>query len=210
MTPMIIGAGVGRTGTYSLKLALTQLGLGPCHHMEEVLHHLPVQLPLWQAALQGKADWAAIYEGYGSAVDWPTAAFFGELGKAYPEAKFILSLRSPESWADSFSETIYAFCAARDQAPPHMQPWASWAIGVIEKSGFPAGLDRSALAAAFTAHNEAVKAAIPAKNLLVYEVTQGWEPLCAFVGKPVPSEAFPRTNNRAEFWELLKGATAPA
>ena len=95
MALKIIGTGVGRTGTYSLKQALTQLGLGPCHHMEEVMHHMPVQLPLWQAAVNGSADWVAIYQGYESAVDWPTAGFFRELGKTYPEAKFILSVRSP-------------------------------------------------------------------------------------------------------------------
>src|SRR5438552_1133407 len=104
MTLKIIGAGVGRTGTYSLRSAINQLGLGPSHHMEEVMQHMPVQLPLWQAAVKGKADWAAIYKGYASAVDWPTAGFVRELHKAYPEAKFILTVRSPESWAASFSE----------------------------------------------------------------------------------------------------------
>ena len=133
MGPKIIGMGVGRTGTYSLKKALTQLGLGPCHHMEEVMHHMPVQLPLWQAAMQGKPDWAAISRGTRARSTWPTAGFFRELGKAYPEAKFILSVRSPESWAASFSETIYKLSAARDQAPPQMQAWLDMAIAVIAK-----------------------------------------------------------------------------
>ena len=84
--------------------------------MEEVLRHMPAQLPLWQSALAENADWAAIYDGYGSAVDWPTAGFSGELSKAYPEAKFVLTVRSPESWAESFSETIYALLAGRELA----------------------------------------------------------------------------------------------
>jgi len=210
MTLKIIGAGVGRTGTYSLKSAITRLDLGPCHHMEEVLHHMPVQLPLWQTAVKGSPDWAAIFDGYQSAVDWPTAGFFGELSKAYPDAKFILTVRSPESWAASFSETIYALLAGKDQAPPHMQPWLAMASAVIDKTGFPAGMSPAALATAFTAHNEAVKAAIPGDNLLVYEVKQGWEPLCAFLGKPVPSEVFPKTNNRVEFWELVKRGSSAA
>jgi hypothetical protein len=204
MGPKIIGTGVGRTGTYSLKKAITQLGLGPCHHMEEVMHHMPVQLPLWQAAVQGQPDWAAIYRGYESAVDWPTAGFFRELGTAYPDAKFILSVRSPESWAASFSETIYKLSAARDQAPPHMHAFLDMAIAVTAKSGFPLGMDPPALAKAFTAHNEAVKAALPAEKLLVFEAKQGWGPLCAFLGQPVPSEPFPQTNSRVEFWELVK------
>ena len=212
MTLKIIGTGVGRTGTYSLKTAIGQLGLGPCHHMEEVLHHMPVQLPLWQAAVKAdpaKSDFAAIYDGYQSAVDWPTAGFFRELSKAYPEAKFILTVRSPESWAASFSETIYTLLAGKDQAPPHMQAWLDMAAAVIAKSGFVAGMSLPDLAKAFTAHNDAVKAAIAPHKLLVYEVKQGWEPLCAFLDKPVPAEPFPKTNSRVEFWELVKRGSSP-
>ena len=205
----VIGAGVGRTGTYSLRSAINELGLGPSHHMEEVLHHMPVQLPLWQAALKGNADWAAIYNGYGSAVDWPTAGFFRELRNAYPDAKFVLTVRSPESWAESFSETIYTLLAGRDKAPPHMHAWIDWGTAVIAKTGFPGGLDKVGLAKAFVAHTEAVKATIPAKNLLVYEVKQGWEPLCKFLGLPIPATEFPKTNGRDEFWELVRRGSAP-
>jgi hypothetical protein len=205
MTMKVIGTGVGRTGTYSLRLALNQLGFGPCHHMEEVLHHMPVQVPLWSAALAGRADWRAIYDGYPSAVDWPTAGFFRELYKAYPNAKFVLTLRSPESWTDSFDNTIYKLLAARDQAPPDKREWLAMASGVIAKTGFPPGLDSAALLKAFVAHNEAVKATIPASQLLVYEVKQGWGPLCQFLGVPVPAVDFPRTNDRAEFWDRVSG-----
>jgi hypothetical protein len=199
----VIGAGVGRTGTYSLKLAINQLGLGPCHHMEEVLHHMPAQVPLWADALNGRPDWHAIYSGYASAVDWPTARFFRELHKASPKAKFILTHRSPESWADSFGSTIYKLMADVGKAPPEMREWIGMASGIVEKSGFPPGLDRDGLISAFNAHNDAVKDAIPADRLLVYEVKEGWEPLCKFLGKPVPSDPFPRTNDRAEFWDRV-------
>ena len=199
----VIGAGVGRTGTYSLKLAINRLGLGPCHHMEEVLHNRPVQLPLWVSALNGQADWAAIYDGYGSAVDWPTAGFFRELNTAFPDAQFVLSVRSPESWSDSFAATIYKLLAGTDEAPDDIKPWLEMAAGVIEATGFPAGLDVSGLMKAFVAHSEAVKATIPADRLLVYQVSEGWGPLCEFLGAEVPDEPFPRTNDRAEFWELV-------
>jgi hypothetical protein len=205
MTITVIGAGLGRTGTYSLKLAINQLGIGPCHHMEEVLHNMPVQVPLWSAALGGRPDWQTIYNGYMSAVDWPTAGFFRELFKAYPAAKFILTHRSPESWADSFGSTIYKLMAGRDQAPPEMKEWLEMGAGVVAKTGFPDGLDRDGLIKAFKAHNEAVKNTIPADQLLVYEVKDGWDPLCDFLGKPVPSEPFPRTNDRAEFWDRVTG-----
>jgi len=203
MTMQVIGAGVGRTGTYSLKLAINRLGLGPCHHMEEVLHNRPVQLPLWMAALNGHPDWAAIYSGYESAVDWPTAAFFRELSVAYPDAKFVLTHRNPESWAASFSETIYKLLAGREQAPGEMRPWLDMAVSVIDKSGFPEGLDVTGLMSGFTAHCEAVKETIPAERLLVYQVKEGWGPLCEFLGVQAPDEPFPRTNDRSEFWDLV-------
>lgn len=205
MTIQVIGAGVGRTGTYSLKLAINQLGLGPCHHMEEVLHNMPAQVPLWFAAVNGRPDWQTIYEGFKSAVDWPTACFFRELIQEFPSAKFILTERDPENWADSFAATIYELLAGRDQGPPEMKEWLEMADGVIAKTGFPGGLDRDGLIRAFVAHNEAVKATIPASQLLVYSVKEGWSPLCEFLNAPVPAEPFPRTNDRAEFWDRVTG-----
>lgn len=201
----IIGAGVGRTGTYSLRLAIDQLGFGPCHHMEVVVHNMATQVPLWSAAVGGRADWPALYAGCQSAVDWPTACFFRELRDVYPNAKFVLTTRNPETWADSFSTTIQKLVAERDQAPPEMRDWLEMAGAVIAKTGFPAELDRAQLVDAFMAHDEAVKEAIPADRLLVYEVKDGWAPLCEFMGVPVPDAPFPRTNNREEFWELVKG-----
>lgn len=201
----VIGVGVGRTGTYSLKLALERLGLGPCHHMEEVLRNPPVQVPLWSAALRGRADWAAIYRGYASAVDWPTAGFFRELNTVYPSAKFILTHRSPDSWVQSFSETIYKLTLGEVSGPPEMKPLLDMASGVVDRTGFPNGLDAAGLARAFAAHNDAVKATIPADRLLVYQVKEGWEPLCAFLGVAEPAEQFPRSNDRTEFWEKVAG-----
>lgn len=201
----VIGAGVGRTGTYSLKLAINQLGLGPCHHMEEVRHNLPVQVPLWSAALKGNPDWRAIYNGFESAVDWPTAGFFRELLKEYPSAKFVLTHRSPERWADSFGATIYQLLATSDQAPPEMQDWLEMVSAVVARTGFPGGLDRDGLIKAFVAHKEAVKKTVPASQLLVYEVKDGWEPLCKFLGASIPAEPFPRTNDHAEFWDRVTG-----
>lgn len=203
MTLKVIGAGIGRTGTMSLKLALTELGFGPCHHMEEVGKAMPVQVPLWQAALKGTPDWAAIYDGFNSAVDWPTARFFRELHAAYPDAKFILSHRSPKSWAESFGSTISQLISDADKAPAHLQEWLAMSTEVIRQTGIPIGADQAALEAAAIAHTTAVREAIPADQLLVYEVKQGWEPLCAFLGVPVPASEFPRSNDRGGFWDLV-------
>jgi Sulfotransferase domain len=205
MTLQVIGAGVGRTGTYSLKLAINKLGLGPCHHMEEVIFHMPEQVPLWAAAVKGHPDWAAVYRGYQSAVDWPTATFFRELAAAYPAAKFVLTMRSTESWVESFSSTIYKLLGMRHQAPKEMQEWLEMSAAVIAKAGFVPGLDKDALAKAFEAHNAAVTAAIPAERVLVYQVKEGWAPLSKFLDVAAPDEPFPRTNDRGEFWDRVSG-----
>jgi len=205
MALRVIGAGVGRTGTYSLKLAINKLGLGPCHHMEEVLHNMPVHVPLWRAAVAGEPDWSQIYDGYESAVDWPTACFFRELVGEFPSAKFVLTQRDPERWADSFGGTIYKLLAGRDQAPQEMRAWLDMASDVIAKTGFLPGFDRDGLIKAFIAHNDAVKETIPASQLLIFEVRQGWEPLCTFLDAPIPAEEFPRTNHREEFWDRVNG-----
>lgn len=202
----VISLGVGRTGTYSLKLALNQLGLGPCHHMEEVLLNQATQVPLWTAAADGHPDWSAIYAGYNSAVDWPTAGFRQELAATYPTTRFILTVRNPETWADSFSATIHQLGLERDRVRDEMRPWTDVAYRVIEKTGFRIGLDRPALLRAFEAHTEAVKATIPAERLLVYQVSDGWGPLCEFLGVPVPDAPFPRSNDRGEFWQKVSPA----
>jgi len=171
-----------------------------------VLQNQPSHVPLWTAALNGNPDWQAIYSGYESAVDWPTAGFLRELAAAYRSARFILTVRSPESWADSFSQTIYPFITERDRIKAEMLPWIDMAARVIEKTGFVSGLDAAGLRRAFDAHTEAVRATIPAQQLLVYQVKDGWAPLCEFLGLPVPADPFPRTNDRSEFWELVSPA----
>ena len=207
MTMHVIGAGVGRTGTMSLRLAINRLGLGPCHHMEDVLNDMAEQVPLWNSALEGNPSWPAIYSGFDSAVDWPSAAFFRELIREYPTAKFVLTVRSPESWAASFGSTIYTLLAGKDDAPPEQQDWLQMAENIIAKSGIPSGLNADDLMKAFSDHNEAVKASIPESQLLVFEVKEGWEPLCRFLDMPVPDEPFPRSNDREEFWDLVSGDT---
>ena len=201
----IIGAGVGRTGTQSLKVAINRLGLGPCHHMDQVLFDMQRHVPLWAAAASGRPDWAAIYDGYVSAVDWPTARFFRELNREYPDARFILTRRSPESWANSFAATIYKLVEGIDEAPAEKRAWLEMTTEIVAQTGFPLGLERDELMRRFEAHCEAVEAEIPAERLLVFEVREGWAPLCAFLGKPVPDEPFPRTNHREEFWDTVTG-----
>ena len=205
MSLAVISAGFGRTGTMSLKLALEQLGFGPCHHMAEVIPNGETQVQLWNAALAGKPDFKAIYEGYMSAVDWPTAAFWQELADTYPDAKIILSSRSAESWYNSISETILATVWAPETWPAPAVEWFRMVTKVLDRS-LGSARDKAGITAAFTAHEAAVKAAIPPSRLLVHQAKDGWEPLCAYLGVPVPDTPYPRTNSKEEFFELMKGA----
>lgn len=207
MSIKIIGLGLGRTGTYSLKTALEELQFGPCHHMERVAKNMPVQLPLWNKILDTKTGFDDAYEGMQSTVDWPTAAFYRELYAEYPDAKFILTHRSKESWAESFGSTIYKLLAGRNDTPPAVQEWLNMVVRVLDKTGFAMDLDYDGLAAQFEAHNKAVQELIPKEKLLVYQVKEGWQSLCEFLDVDVPKTQFPRTNNREEFWELVKSST---
>ncbi|MEZ5985909.1 MAG: sulfotransferase [Hyphomonas sp.] len=205
MTLKVISVGFGRTGTMSLKLALDQLGYWPCHHMIEVIENTDRQVLLWSDALAGKPDFDAIYDGYAAAVDWPTAAFWKEVADYFPEAKIILSTRSPESWYDSISQTILASLWAPDTWPPQAVAWFRMVEKVIERSLGDAR-QKDDLIAAFIAHDVAVKATIPPERLLVHEAKDGWEPLCAFLGVPVPFEPYPRANTKDEFFQHMRKA----
>jgi hypothetical protein len=203
MSVKVIGAGWGRTATNSLKLALEQLDYGVCHHMWEVGHAPDRLVPLWNAALDGQPDWPAIFEGNRSAVDWPVAAFWSELADYYPEAKIILTTRSAESWSASISNTILQVIGDPEQAPEPVRPMVRMAQRVVTKS---IGEDWSteALKQRFLEHEQDVKSNLAPERLLVFAPSEGWEPLCDFLGKTVPDEPFPQTNHRAEFFANME------
>src|SRR5262245_22761171 len=98
MALKVVGAGLGRTGTLSLKLALEQIGFGPCYHMVEVMMRPETAAPLWIKAADGNPDWEAIFNGYAASVDYPGCAFWQQLADFYPDAKVILTVRDPEQW----------------------------------------------------------------------------------------------------------------
>lgn len=197
----IIGPGFGRTGTNSLKLALETLGFGPCHHMFEVRDN-PEQLPAWQAAARGeRVDWDRMFQGYRSQTDWPGARYWRELATHYPEARVILTVRDPDAWFDSVQATIVPFLAARGQHPsPHVNAIAEMGHEAIVTQVFADRLtDRAHATRVFRDHVAEVQATIPPDRLLTFEVRQGWEPLCAFLGRDVPDQPFPKTNSSKQF-----------
>jgi hypothetical protein len=204
MTLSVIGAGFGRTGTMSLKLALEQLGVGPCYHMVEVFKN--PQAPTWWAeAADGKPDWAKIFQGYSSTVDWPNATFYAELADAYPQAKVILTERDPEAWFASTQATIFA-----GGVPPDIdQPFAQMFRKVIARLFDFRMDDHDHVIEVYKRHNAQVRAGIPADRLLVYEVARGWEPLCGFLGVPVPDTPMPKVNSTEEFRAMRASGIIP-
>lgn len=203
MTLSVIGAGVGRTGTMSLKLALEHLGFGPCYHMLEVLEH-PEHDPVWHAATRGEhVDWDALFDGYASAVDWPVAAFWRELSRHYADAKFVLSMRESGAWHRSVMRTIYKALSSTPDPDDRQSCVHRDMTRALILDGIFAGRMHEAAHAieVYERHNEAVREGIAADRLLVYEIGSGWEPLCAFLGCSVPDEPFPHRNTASEFNE---------
>lgn len=196
----VIGAGFGRTGTFSLKAALEMLGLGPCYHMVEVFEH-PEHVPVWQAAADGlPVDWRALFSGYGSAVDWPVCTFYDQLMDVYPEAKVVLTVRDAEKWHTSVMNTI-APKNNRETDDPVVLAQRRMTTSVMWQGTFHGRLDDKQYAIdVFRQHVAEVKKRVPSDRLLVFEVSQGWEPLCGFLGIPVPADTpFPRLNDTASF-----------
>lgn len=204
----IIGPGFGRTGTASLKRALEILGYGPCHHMEEVFAN-PHQVSHWEAVGHGHpVVWDTVFEGYRAQVDWPGAHPWRDLVAAYPNAKVVLSVRPEESWWKSFSSTIGTLLqdVENPNRPPHVRTMLGVGQRMIVEQTFGAPVtDKQAACAALRRRTEEVRAEVPADRLLMFDVSEGWEPLCRFLEVDIPGEPFPHVNSTAEFWELVNG-----
>jgi hypothetical protein len=207
MTLKVVGAGVGRTGTHSLKLALETLLGSPCYHMVEVFPR-PEHWPLWhEAVLGGSPDWGVVFEGFSAVVDWPGAAAWRQIQAAYPEAVVLLSSReSSDAWWNSYSKTILA--SMQQGRPPEMAAWFAMATDML-KSFCPDFGDRDACIAAYEAHNAAVRAEVPADRLIDWTPADGWGPICDGLGLPEPSQPFPVTNSTSEF-RAMSGLDEPA
>jgi len=197
MTLQVIGAGFGRTGTDSMREALNMLGLGPCHHMLEV-NASDEQKRLWRALVQGAPiPWEQIFAGYRSCIDWPSAYYWRELIEVYPDAKVILTYRTPESWWTSFEQTILR--GIQMSTDPE-----SLGIALVRDKVFGGRPeDRERSMAIYEENVNTVKATVPPERLLVHNLGDGWEPLCKHLGVPVPAEPFPSRNNAAEFQQRV-------
>jgi hypothetical protein len=200
----IIGAGFGRTGTSSLKVALEKLGFGRCYHFRNMLADWHV--PRWRAILAGgHADWDAIFRGYASTADFPTAAYYRELATHYPTAKVILSTRDPEDWYRSTRDTLLPLRRALPTWLPPFGLIAEVTDKLLWQGAFEGRFDdRDYMLQRYARHLAEVRAAIPPERLLVFDVREGWPPLCAFLGVPVPATPFPRINDTRHMRNIVR------
>ena len=198
----VIGSGFGRTGTLSMKAALERLGFNPCYHMETVLKS-PSHLKFWHDVAMGQAvDWHQIFAGFEAAVDFPASSVYKELLAVYPHAKVIHTVRDPDRWYDSTYETIYQM---KDIFPHWMRRYVPWVRHFVEMGDgmfwdrlFDGQFDnRARTIQLFNEYTEEVKRTVPAERLLIFNVKEGWQPLCQFLDRPVPDVPFPHKNDRS-------------
>jgi hypothetical protein len=215
MPLQVIGAGLSRTGTLSLKLALEQLGFGPCFHMLEfVKPQYEPRRRLWERAMDGEAaDWEAIFAGFSSAVDMPACLYYRKLSRAYPLAHVILTVRDPASWYRSSLATVWGDAPSGPTGTPDRNSRAAKLKAAnLREVGFDILEDprnEALTTALFNRYNEQVKHDVSPERLLVFDVEDGWEPLCAFFGVAVPQTPFPRENSAAEFQTHFGSASRP-
>ena len=198
----IIGAGFGRTGTMSLKVALERLGYSKCYHMIDVLSH-PGHVDLWRKAWRGDDPWERLFNGYAAAVDWPAAAFWPRLMAFYPQAKVLLTVRDAQRWYKSARDTIFQTLRDSLRSPDAARrERARMAHEIIVDGTFGGDLDDPARAIAIYEANVArVYSDVPANRLIVFDPKDGWEPLCEALGVAPPAEPYPHVNTTAEFHE---------
>lgn len=191
----IIGAGFGRTGTDSMREAIEMLGFGPCHHMRAVIENESQKANWMEAIKTGNLDWDVLLAGYRSCIDWPSAFYWPQLMDAFPDAKILLTWRTPESWWASFAKTILPAVQARTESGDE-------SVGSLQTEPliFKGGpLEKDHCIAIYEENVAKVQETVPADRLLTYNLGDGWEPLCTFLGVDVPTVPFPRSNNSEEF-----------
>jgi hypothetical protein len=202
MSLRVVGAGLGRTGTHSLKIALERLLGGRCYHMVETFAH-PEHVPLWHAAMRNEpVDWPDLFDGYEATVDWPGAGVWREISAAYPGALVLLSTRrTSDEWYSSASRTIFPMQDLA--APPGMEVRLAMTHTMLERFT-PDWRDAEATKAAYERHNAEVRAEVPAGRLVEWQPSDGWGPLCKALGLPEPEDPFPVTNTTEEFRKMTE------
>lgn len=159
-------------------------------------------------------DWDAIFGPYAAIVDAPANVFAPSLVEAYPDAKFILTVRdSPEPWVQSWSKTIWAEYRIRhssvacrvtsflDRLTGKQSSYAQVLNKLEAVRDLTWEKGNEPIAATYIRHNESIRSLVPNERLLEFNVKKGWEPLCRFLGKTIPKEPFPMVNDREVWWQ---------
>jgi Sulfotransferase domain len=210
MALKLVGVGLGRTGTNSLKVALEQLLGGPCYHMFELIAH-PQKVPLWEQAIRGEeVDWDSLFDGYAATVDWPGCAFWRELVAANPEAPVLLSTRdSAQTWWESMEQTIVpALQGPLLSDQPELARGQEMVRELFRRRFTPDFADRDAAIAEYQRHCEEVRREVPAARLIEWQPRDGWEPICSCLGVPVPEAPFPHENSSEAFEDKVERSIA--
>lgn len=209
MSLEIVGAGFGRTGTLSLKAALEQLGFAKCHHMMEVARR-PEQTEYWHALSRGEhVDWDQVFEGYRASCDFPSSIYWEELHRHFPESKVILTTRDPRRWYRSVADTIYPISTGMPLwltlVLPRLRKAREMIMKLIWNGLFGGRFEEEEHAVRVFEENAArVKQVVAPERLLIFEAKEGWEPLCRFLGVPVPDVPFPHLNEAASMRRLRR------
>ncbi|KIX03408.1 uncharacterized protein Z518_06960 [Rhinocladiella mackenziei CBS 650.93] len=221
VVPMkVLVLGLSRTGTVSLRHALFELDYFDVYHGSSFCNENPRDCEMWTEALRGRfeggkrferSDWDQLFGHCMAISDAPSYAFADDLIKAYPEAKVILTVRdSPEAWRKSMMSTVIPTALAHEEigvvgrilmafAPKtYYQPMFGMVIKYTRLLDVPSRGVRM-----YEEHNNWIRSLVPKENLLEFNVKQGWEPLCRFLGKEVPPKPFPHVNGSRDYLETL-------
>lgn len=205
MSIRVVGAGLGRTGTMSLKLALERMLGGRCYHMIEVFGRTD-DAGVWRRAFDGDPpDWRVFLDDFRAVVDWPAVSFWREMSDAFPDALVLLSVRDTDAWWASANGTIFDVMRHGAPSDPAMLEW--WEMTQRMMAAFsPDWTDRATATAAYERHNDDVRATVPPERLLEWQAADGWPPICAALDLPVPDEPFPHVNTTEDFRQMRHGS----
>ncbi|KAF9888583.1 hypothetical protein FE257_008515 [Aspergillus nanangensis] len=201
MAPLkIIGAGYGRTGTSSLRKALESLGYST-HHGKLFFENPPVDPEVFTNAYSTGSlpKWDDVFEGYDAAIDWPASLWWKEIMEYYPDSKVILTVRDPKDWYNSVKSTLIDFDLDAS-TPEQYRPGKQYLRTVIQNGILANFDDEEATIKQFQEHVARVQETVPRDRLLVFRATDGWEPLCRFLGVDTPKDTpFPYEYTRKDF-----------
>ena len=221
MSIKVLGAGFGRTGTTSLRSALEELGFGPCYHVYQLFKD-PSEIEFWENLYQGKeVDFDSFFTNYQAVFGFPGYYFYRQLMENFPKSVVILSYTDPDKWYEDAANTIFSaehFKREKEDAKIVRQnnPFIADCLDRIydlEQSAILNGYfqgrfkDKKYTIIRFKQRIEEVKKVVPPERLLVYEIEQGWKPLCEFLDVPVPDKLFPHLNHPSSFQSKRKKIT---